>query len=298
MPVLGSIMYLPAWDDLAPTTREGWDASINPTRGAFGHPVVLLDADGESGQGRILIITSFGGKRLRDKGKRARARHLPIHPSEPHPDTGQILQLQPGHAMDKLSYVKIKPVYLIQTSDLDTFGRLPDIALTQSSYNLLVKASCVIPTQASSQRARSSPSPPLFSRSSYGTIQAMARQSIVEPTRARPPVRTIVYPPGQVYYGYTHGLYRSTQATPLLPQVQPRRQDQGQRFGIIPRLSMKGCLKALRLIFFCILLFSAFYGVYRACTGALWYMRALGRALTSLLEGIKGKLRLLGKWKW
>jgi hypothetical protein len=86
-------------------------------------------------------ITSFGGRDLQKKhpkNARVRSHHLPIHPSNPHPDNGSILFLKDNALLPRNSYIKTKPQRTIKSFLLRP-SRYQTCTLTSDSYNKLVK---------------------------------------------------------------------------------------------------------------------------------------------------------------
>jgi hypothetical protein len=83
-------------------------------------------------------ITSFNEQPLHLKhatNKTVRLRHLPISPSLPHPDSGQLLEID-GDALPKNSYVKIEQVRVCTHQDIRPWsGR----KLKPDSYMLLMR---------------------------------------------------------------------------------------------------------------------------------------------------------------
>ncbi|ROT42647.1 hypothetical protein SODALDRAFT_326806 [Sodiomyces alkalinus F11] len=137
-PLAGSIWFLPRRDEVSDS-----DAPFNPRlppSEAFNHPVVVLSRSNEiNGHVDILKITSFGGSTLSDRFPRSfkrRRQFLPIHPSDPHPDSGIFLSLAEGK-MDKRSYINISDVFRVPFQILRRVRNGTRPRLTSSSYDKL-----------------------------------------------------------------------------------------------------------------------------------------------------------------
>lgn len=134
----GCIKWLPPKDKLP-------DADSSIEEGCCNHPVMVMPAKiSEDGKVEILIITSFGGSDLKTKYPHQTGRrhdHLPIAPSEAHPDNGILLTLRdPLREMRKRSYVKTKSRHRILFSSLRPYDRQgPDYFLSRRSFDVLVE---------------------------------------------------------------------------------------------------------------------------------------------------------------
>ena len=102
----GSVYYLPAFHDLPPSEQKR-STHINP--GIFGHPVIIFAHDPWRAEAEVLVITSLDGKSLHEYSQHQRVReaHIPIFPSEPHPNNGCITYLDTDGGLPKKSHIKI-----------------------------------------------------------------------------------------------------------------------------------------------------------------------------------------------
>ncbi|MCJ1230359.1 hypothetical protein MMC12_007032, partial [Toensbergia leucococca] len=89
----------------------------------YNHPVLTLSSNLASRTANILILTSFAGRNFRWKNETVREAHLPIYPSEAHPDSDRLLRLEGGTRLRRNSYVKIERVYEV---DLELLGSYDD----------------------------------------------------------------------------------------------------------------------------------------------------------------------------
>ncbi|KAI1822519.1 hypothetical protein F4861DRAFT_386442 [Xylaria intraflava] len=133
----GCIKWLPPKDEL-----DGSDLDIE--EGCCDHPVVVISTRPRNGRVKVLIVTSFGGRGLEDKFPKAgpwRLAHLPIAPSDAHPDNGiQLVLRDPSHRLRKQSYVKTENKQSIRLASLQPYNNHgPDIFLSKQSYETLVK---------------------------------------------------------------------------------------------------------------------------------------------------------------
>ncbi|KAH6984270.1 hypothetical protein BKA56DRAFT_580821 [Ilyonectria sp. MPI-CAGE-AT-0026] len=96
----GKIMWLPKQGEL--------QCDLGIDDGCYNHPVVVLSPFPESEKVVVLLITSLNGRALQDCRwtQDVRAGHLPVHPCDPHPDSGKILRLRSDMELRKKSYVK------------------------------------------------------------------------------------------------------------------------------------------------------------------------------------------------
>ncbi|KAH6880667.1 hypothetical protein B0T10DRAFT_495092 [Thelonectria olida] len=131
----GCILFLPRKDEIA-LDLEGEHGL--PPPGAFNHPVVVFLKRNTESRVAILIITSFGGKPLLDKSEGFRRGYLPIHPSQPHPESGLLLRLNNGSTLDKASCVKICEYYTVPYSILRNLRNGQRCTLSSTSYKILV----------------------------------------------------------------------------------------------------------------------------------------------------------------
>lgn len=128
----GAIFWLPPKANIPNEHLPGADLI---EEGCFNHPVLVLSVNAAETMAVVLVvsassalsfvclicpqITSFGGTDLsvrHARDTRARADHLPIHPSNAHPDNGMCLYLADDKLLSKNSYVKIKPYRTISTA--------------------------------------------------------------------------------------------------------------------------------------------------------------------------------------
>lgn len=105
----GAIYNLLDWE------KDGYNLP-NLDGGIIGHPVALLDLQGEFA--RVMITSTLGGKTLRDfhKGSKreynVHMEHIPIHPSPYHHITGEQLKLT-NSRFEKASYLKVKDLHIV-----------------------------------------------------------------------------------------------------------------------------------------------------------------------------------------
>ncbi|KAH7073248.1 hypothetical protein FB567DRAFT_196317 [Paraphoma chrysanthemicola] len=142
---IGSIQWLPARDKVP---LEHLYATVHIDSGCFNHPVVVLWVNPQETEAIILLVTSFGGTDLLLKhshNTRARSLHLPIYPSNPHPDNGSLLFLKDDARMHRNSYVKIEHQLNIKTVLLRPLHHQA-CTLRKDSYKELVRhIACHIP---------------------------------------------------------------------------------------------------------------------------------------------------------
>ncbi|KAI4116644.1 MAG: hypothetical protein LQ345_002976 [Seirophora villosa] len=120
----------------------------------FNHPVIVLSANPLTAKASVLIVnsprsvqlTSFAGEdNFPFHNETVRAAHLPIHPCDPHPDTGILLFLREGMELRKRSWVKIDRVAevgwnMLGVYELDGDGREREFVLDDESWELLEDA--------------------------------------------------------------------------------------------------------------------------------------------------------------
>ncbi|KAI0530070.1 hypothetical protein GGR58DRAFT_494705 [Xylaria digitata] len=136
-PLAGCIKWLPRKDELIPTEPDIEEGCCN-------HPVVVLSTQSRNGRVEILIITSFGGQDLETKYPTqldARHDHLPIAPSNAHPDNNILLVLRDkSPKLKKNSYVKTREKFKIRLASLRPYNRQgPEVFLSERSYKILIK---------------------------------------------------------------------------------------------------------------------------------------------------------------
>ncbi|KAH6613050.1 hypothetical protein C7974DRAFT_75248, partial [Boeremia exigua] len=135
---IGSIYWLPARDKIP---LENLYATIHIESGCFNHPALILWVNSSGTDAIILLITSFGGKDLHVRhphDTRARSLHLPIYPSNTHPDNGSRLFLKDDARLHRNSYVKIEHQRNVKTVLLVPLRR-GACALRKDSYKQLVR---------------------------------------------------------------------------------------------------------------------------------------------------------------
>ncbi|KAI3327307.1 hypothetical protein HD806DRAFT_486693 [Xylariaceae sp. AK1471] len=138
----GSIRWLPSNNEVGDVGLE---------RGCYKHPVVVLSSKAQDGSVDILIVTSLGGKDLLDKFPRAtqlRRAHLPIKPSNAHPDHGVLLVFtNQRQRLQKRSYVQTHNVLKVPLKALRPFksqgGR--DYCLSKESFSTLLGYCAFVP---------------------------------------------------------------------------------------------------------------------------------------------------------
>ncbi|KAI0398993.1 hypothetical protein F4802DRAFT_591332 [Xylaria palmicola] len=156
-PLAGCIKWLPRKEELVP-------ADLNIDEGCCNHPIVILSTRPVNGWVDFLTITSLGGVDLKTKYPDRvpiRLAHLPIVPSEAHPDNGVLLVLaDTAHPLKKKSYVNTKNKRSIRLASLRPYHRQgPDIFLAKKSYKLLVKRIEFIELQDEPRRVEPTPPP-------------------------------------------------------------------------------------------------------------------------------------------
>ncbi|KAF1915523.1 hypothetical protein BDU57DRAFT_450835 [Ampelomyces quisqualis] len=112
----GAILWLPPKTSIPSEHHPPADLV---EEGCFNHPVLVLSVNAAETAVIVLIITSFGGTDLSIRhahDTKARALHLPIYPSNAHPDNGMRLYLAGDQRLSKNSYIKIKPCRTIPTA--------------------------------------------------------------------------------------------------------------------------------------------------------------------------------------
>jgi len=130
-------MWLPPEDEITVDT--------NLQDGCYDHPVVILSPQPSEGEVVILIMTSLGGMDLLQKYPRnmaLRRKHLPVYPSNRHPDLDILLSLKGDKTLTKSSYIRIERQHSIEFSALRAYrGRRPEIKykLTSESYQQVIK---------------------------------------------------------------------------------------------------------------------------------------------------------------
>ncbi|KAI4175656.1 MAG: hypothetical protein LQ343_001527 [Gyalolechia ehrenbergii] len=101
-PTPGFIYYLPARPPTQLTTSH---PPITP--GILNHPVLILSLDPLTPTDQILIITSPHSLPLTQYAPHSPRLHLPIFPTDPHPDTGALAYLDTDCGLPKTSHVKL-----------------------------------------------------------------------------------------------------------------------------------------------------------------------------------------------
>jgi hypothetical protein len=129
----GTILWLPPKSNIP---SEHLSAADLVDEGCFNHPVLVLSVNAAETSAIVLIvrvssvphlvpcltllqITSFSGTDLSVRhahDTKARALHLPIFPSNAHPDNGMRLYLADDQRLSKNSYIKIKPCRTVSTA--------------------------------------------------------------------------------------------------------------------------------------------------------------------------------------
>ncbi|KAK5988538.1 High-affinity glucose transporter ght5 [Cladobotryum mycophilum] len=114
-----------------------------PPTEALGHPVVVLLTSTSEKKALIVTVTSLGGRSIMEKfpfSVEYRATLLPVFPSEPHPDTGERLELEYS-SLHKSSYVRLAKVYVVPWSVLKPFGDpYEPTRFTTESLSMLVNS--------------------------------------------------------------------------------------------------------------------------------------------------------------
>lgn len=105
---VGSILWLPPKSEVSGTNHYATNVMDD---GCFNHPVLVLAANTARTEVIVLVITSFGGKDLKEKYPRKfriRSEYIPIDPTGPHPDNDSILYLKGLSRLDRNSYVNTR----------------------------------------------------------------------------------------------------------------------------------------------------------------------------------------------
>ncbi|KAF1837766.1 hypothetical protein BDW02DRAFT_645127 [Decorospora gaudefroyi] len=135
---IGSIYWLPARDKVP---AEHLHATVHIDSGCFNHPVVILWVNALRTEAIVLSITSFGGIDLllrHPRDTRVRSLHLPIYPSNTHPDNGSCLFLKDDARLPRNSYVKTENQWTLRTVVLQP-SRHEVCTLRKRSYDELVR---------------------------------------------------------------------------------------------------------------------------------------------------------------
>ncbi|KAI2621041.1 hypothetical protein GGS21DRAFT_386828 [Xylaria nigripes] len=136
-PLAGCIKWLPHKDKLPAT-------ELDVDEGCCNHPVVIISKKIRDKKVDILIITSFGGQDLEarfPKQHAARHEHLPISPSNAHPDNNILLFLEnSSNELRKKSYVKTRGKHSVMLSSLQPYNRHgPEVFLSSQSFQVLME---------------------------------------------------------------------------------------------------------------------------------------------------------------
>ncbi|KAK4158407.1 hypothetical protein C8A00DRAFT_28687 [Chaetomidium leptoderma] len=141
----GLIMWLPQ--------RDGLRKHSELPEGCYGHPVVVLSPQASATDDVvILILTSFCKTNIIDKypnNPKRRLTYLPIHPTDPHPDTAAQLHLKNHAELELNSYVNTGEKHTIPFGILRPYDRHDTnntlYALTSDSYQQLINHARFVP---------------------------------------------------------------------------------------------------------------------------------------------------------
>ncbi|KAI4288961.1 MAG: hypothetical protein L6R35_001773 [Caloplaca aegaea] len=139
MIIPGHILWLLS---LPPASSTDDANHMNPA-GCFNHPVLVLSANRLTAKASVLILTSFAGEdTFAYRNETVRAAHVPIHPCDPHPDSGLLLFLHGGMELRKRSWVKVDRVAevgweMLGVYELDGEGKERDFVLDNESWVVL-----------------------------------------------------------------------------------------------------------------------------------------------------------------
>lgn len=130
-------MWLPPEDEITVDT--------NLQDGCYDHPVVIISPQPSGGEVVILMMTSLNETDLLEKYPRntaLRRKHLPIYPSNRHPDLDILLSLEGDQNLKKNSYIRTDRQHSIEFAALRPY-RGPRIevnyVLTTESYQQVIK---------------------------------------------------------------------------------------------------------------------------------------------------------------
>jgi hypothetical protein len=172
-------------------------------------------------------MTSLGGKDLRERHPRnpkVRSLHVPIHPSNPHPDNGMRLYLIKNQQLPKNSYVTLKPRRTVKAALLKPW-KYEKYQLSAKSLKTLVKHIKFKSPWPSSVHVRQPfPSPP-SAHNPWSGLNPNRTSRVISstPTYQRPvgwtspqPQRPVVWPAPNAWSAYPQP---SHARTPLLQPV-------------------------------------------------------------------------------
>lgn len=182
---VGAILWLPPKDQIPGDLQSRTEIDD----GCFDHPALIIWIDQGFTKATILIITSFNSRGLFEKhgnNKAARLDHLPIYPSNPHPDNGELLYLEGNAALSKKSYVKTGKQHTVDPSvlrpDRSTKGKLSKESLTvlikYINFTPPVEPSPVFPAESSTLHSPQRSRPP-YSDAPTHIPQARARAEVL-----------------------------------------------------------------------------------------------------------------------
>ncbi|KAH7118580.1 hypothetical protein B0J13DRAFT_532658 [Dactylonectria estremocensis] len=149
-PLAGKVMWLPKRGEL--------QCDLGIEDGCYNHPVVVLSPFPESEKVVVLLITSLNGRALKDCHWKqdVRAAHLPVHPCDPHPDSGKLLHLESNLELRKKSYVKTTRKIRVPLDCLQSYHGPHSLhwVFSVDSYKELMESAQFQPPMASPSQAR------------------------------------------------------------------------------------------------------------------------------------------------